>query len=325
MQWFRKPKYTTLKPATMKDRVPDNLLYKCENCLEVIFMKDFEKNFKVCPKCNYHFKLSSMERVKLLADEGTFKEFDSNIAPQDPLNFVDSKKYTDRLKMFQQKTGLKDGVISGKAKINGIGVILVCQDFEFIGGSMGSVVGEKVTRAIEKGIEERIPVIIVCASGGARMQEGILSLMQMAKTSLALAKLSEAKVPFITVLTDPTTAGVMASFASLGDVIVAEPDALIGFAGPRVIQQTINQILPKGFQKSEFVLEHGFIDLISHRKDLKEKLTKILKVLKPVDSSLINKNVSLLKNNTTDKEKNEFNEINNITTQNNKIKIESKR
>ncbi len=282
MKWFRKPKYTTLGPPKMKDRVPDNLLYKCENCLEVVFQKDFNNNLKVCPKCNYHFKLTARERIEITVDGDTFEEFDSNIAPKDPLKFVDSKKYSDRLKTYQSKTGLLDGIVSGKAKINGIDIIIVSQDFTFVGGSMGSVVGEKVTRAIERGMKERIPVVVICSSGGARMQEGILSLMQMAKTSLALAKLSEARVPFITVLTNPTTAGVMASFASLGDVIIAEPDALVGFAGPRVIQQTINQILPKGFQKSEFVLEHGFIDVISHRKDLKSNLTKVLKVLKVV-------------------------------------------
>jgi len=328
MQWFRKPKYTTLQPAKMKDRVPDNLMYKCENCLEVVFMKDFDRNFKVCPKCNFHFKLSAIERIKLLADEGTFKEFDDNIAPKDPLKFVDSKKYIDRLKAVQQKTGLKDCIVCGKAKINGTDIILISQDFEFIGGSMGSVVGEKVTRAIERGMEGKVPVVAVCASGGARMQEGILSLMQMAKTSLALAKLSEVKVPFITVLTNPTTAGVMASFASLGDVIVAEPDALIGFAGPRVIQQTINQILPKGFQESEFVLEHGFIDVISHRKDLKGKLTKILKVLKPVDISLDDKKLSLSKRKkelNNHLESKEINENSKMNLQNDKIKLEIKR
>ena len=279
MQWFRKPKYTTLQPAKMKDRVPDNLMYKCENCLEVVFMKDFDRNFKVCPKCHFHFKLSAVERIKLLADEGTFEEFDDNIAPKDPLKFVDSKKYTDRLKVVQQKTGLKDCIVCGRAKINGIDIILVSQDFEFIGGSMGSVVGEKVTRAIERGMGEKVPVVAVCASGGARMQEGILSLMQMAKTSAALSKLAQARIPYISVLTNPTTAGVMASYASLGDVVIAEPKALIGFAGPRVIEQTIRQKLPAGFQRSEFLLEHGMVDMIVHRKNMKSTVSQLLDYL----------------------------------------------
>lgn len=276
MAWFKKEKYTTLKPPVMKDRIPEGLWTKCENCFTLVLTKDFEENLKVCKKCNHHHRLSARERIAMLADEGTFREMFSNIKPTDPLQFIDSKPYSERLKSAQKASKYDEAVIVGTCEIDGLPVALGVMVFEFIGGSMGSVVGERITRIIEYATEQLLPLVIVSASGGARMQEGILSLMQMAKTSGALARLADKKVPFISVLTNPTTAGVMASYASLGDVIIAEPDALIGFAGPRVIQQTINQILPKGFQKSEFVLEHGFLDAVVERKDLKKTIALFL-------------------------------------------------
>lgn len=276
MAWFKKPQYTTLQQPKKKDRIPDGMWWKCPECVSIIYSKDFEDNFKVCTKCGYHTVLSAKERIAFLFDEGTFVEDNQNIKPTDPLKFVDSKKYKDRLKNYQERTGLTEGVITGVGEIGGIKTAGAVMDFGFIGGSMGSVVGEKVTRTIERGIKEHIPVVIAATSGGARMQEGILSLMQMAKTSGALARLAEEKIPYICLLTNPTTAGVMASFASLGDVIIAEQNSLIGFAGPRVIQQTINQILPKNFQKSEFVLEHGFLDVVCHRKEVKPTIVKLL-------------------------------------------------
>lgn len=278
MAWFKKPQYTKLEPPKKKDRIPDGMWWKCPECLEIIYNKDFEDNLKVCRKCNYHMRLSAKERIAILFDESSFIEDNINLSSLDPLNFKDSKPYPVRIKASQEETGLKDAVLIGAALIGGISVSAAVMDFSFIGGSMGSVVGEKVTRAIERGLKEKIPVIVVCTSGGARMQEGILSLMQMAKTSAALAKLAEEKIPYVCVLTNPTTAGVMASYASLGDLIIAEPKALIGFAGPRVIQQTINQILPKGFQKSEFVLDHGFIDVIAERKDIRPIIINVLTV-----------------------------------------------
>ncbi|MCX7624848.1 MAG: acetyl-CoA carboxylase, carboxyltransferase subunit beta [Candidatus Sumerlaeaceae bacterium] len=276
MVWFKKEKYTTLKPPVMKDRIPEGLWTKCENCFNMVLTKDFEENLKVCKKCNHHHRLSARERIAMLADEGTFQELFAHIKPTDPLGFVDSKPYSERLKSAQKSSGYDEAVIVGTCEMDGIPVALGVMVFEFVGGSMGSVVGERITRLIEYAADHALPLVIISASGGARMQEGILSLMQMAKTSAALARLAEKKVPYISVLTNPTTAGVMASYASLGDVIIAEPDALIGFAGPRVIQQTINQILPKGFQKSEFVLEHGFLDKVVHRKDLKKTIVLFL-------------------------------------------------
>jgi len=276
MAWFKKEKYTTLKPPVMKDRIPEGLWTKCENCFHMVLTKDFEENLKVCKKCNHHHRLTARERIAMIADEGTFNELFNNVHPTDPLNFVDSKPYPARLKSAQAASGHDEAVVVGTCQIDGIQVALGVMVFEFIGGSMGSVVGERITRLIEFACDHSLPVVIISASGGARMQEGILSLMQMAKTSAALGRLAEKKIPYISVLTNPTTAGVMASFASLGDVVIAEPDALIGFAGPRVIQQTINQILPKGFQKSEFVLDHGFLDKVVHRKDLKNTIALFL-------------------------------------------------
>lgn len=281
MAWFHKKQYAQIGPPRRKNRIPDGLWHKCDSCLNIIYIKDFEENLKVCPRCNYHSQLTPGERISQLVDDKSFNEINAHILPADPLEFVDSKPYPERIAGMQEKTGLGEAVKTGFAQINGYQVILLVMDFGFVGGSMGSVVGEKVTRGLELALEKKLPLIAVCASGGARMQEGILSLMQMAKTSIAVARLNQAHIPYISVLTHPTTAGVMASYASLGDVIMAEPGALIGFAGPRVIQQTIKQILPRGFQRSEFVLEHGFIDIVVNRKDLKKTITNILSFFYP--------------------------------------------
>ena len=282
MAWFRKRKYTILKPIEKrKVDVPDGLWHKCKKCLHIMLARDYENNLRVCPKCNFHDRLNAWERIEITFDADSFEEDNKDIYPKDPLSFQDSKKYTDRLATYQKKTGLNDAIVTGRALCGGYRVMAGVMDFSFAGGSMGSVVGEKVTRVFERAREERLPVIIISASGGARMQEAILSLMQMAKTSMAIARLNEAGLPYFSVLTHPTTAGVMASYASLGDLVLAEPNALIGFAGPRVIQQTINQILPKGFQRSEFVQEHGFIDIVIERKDLKQALVNLLSFFAP--------------------------------------------
>jgi len=252
---------------------------KCPGCNEIIHKKLLEQNLFTCFKCSYHFRIGSKEYFKLLLDDGSFKEMDKKLRSVDPLNFVDSKKYSTRLDETVRKTGLYEAVRTGSGTINKIPVVIACMDFGFIGGSMGSVVGEKIARAIDVALKQRSSLIIVSSSGGARMMEGALSLMQLAKTSAKLAQLSDAGVPYISVMTDPTTGGVTASFAMLGDVNVAEPAALIGFAGPRVIKQTIGKDLPKGFQRSEFLVEKGFVDLIVHRKEMKDQLTKILNLL----------------------------------------------
>lgn len=284
MVWFKVNKAQKGEKTEKKVSMPEGLWIKCNNCGEIIYKKEVARNFNVCPKCNYHFRISAKERIELLADKDTFIEYDADMEASDPLNFKDYKRYKDRIKDAQRSSGIKDAFISGEAKITGMGVMLGVFDFSFMGGSMGSVVGEKATRTIELGIEKGVPVIIVSSSGGARMQEGILSLMQMAKTSAALAKLRDARLPFISVLTDPTTGGVTASFAMLGDIIIAEPKALICFAGPRVIEQTIKQKLPEGFQRSEYLLEHGMVDMIVERKDMRETIGKILSMLKPSNS-----------------------------------------
>ena len=275
MAWFKKERPESAAPeATPKKvKIPEGLWVKCDNCKEIIYRKEVEKNFKVCPKCDYHFRISASERLPYLVDEGSFVEVEDGLSPKDFLNFKD---YKDKLKSSRKKTGLKDAVISGEAKIGGKPISLVVMDFNFMGGSMGSVVGEKIARAIERAIEKRTPFVSVASSGGARMQEGILSLMQMAKTSAAAARLGEAGLPFISVLTDPTFGGVTASFAMLGDIIIAEPKSLIGFAGPRVIEQTIKQQLPAGFQRAEFLQEHGMIDAIVPRREMRVVLGKIL-------------------------------------------------
>lgn len=276
MAWFSKGKVRGETQEEKKVKIPEGLWIKCNNCREIVYRKEVEKNEKVCPKCNYHFPISVAERVSLVFDEGSFKELDGDIAPLDPLNFRDSMKYKERLKEYQKRTGQKDAITIGEGLLGGHPVILGVFNFGFMGGSMGSVVGEKVVRASEESLERNCPLIIFTASGGARMQEGILSLMQMAKTSSAIARLGEKKIPFISVLTDPTFGGVTASFAMLGDVIISEPKALIGFAGPRVIEQTIKQKLPEGFQRAEFLLEHGMIDIIVERKYLKETLKTLI-------------------------------------------------
>jgi len=274
MDWFKKSRSGLTSQA--KKEIPDGLWSKCPECGEIIYTKQLEENFWVCPHCRYHFKISSRRYIRFILDDGQLEEFDTGLLSLDPLKFKDSKKYPDRIRAAREKSGLADAVIAGIGKVNEREVSFAIMDFSFIGGSMGSVVGEKIARAIERAIERKIPLIIVSCSGGARMQEGILSLMQMAKTSALLAVLDKKKVPFISVLTNPTTAGVMASYASLGDVIIAEPKSLLGFAGPRVIQQTIGQDLPPGFQSSEFFLEKGFLDKIVERSNLRDTLIKLL-------------------------------------------------
>lgn len=274
MEWFKKNREGVA--GGEKKEIPKGLWTKCESCGEIIFVRELEKNRWVCPKCNYHFRIRFSDYLELLTDPDTWKEYDRNITSADPLRFKDSKRYPDRIREARKKTGLTDAVVCGTGKIGGRAVSVAVMDFSFIGGSMGSVVGEKIARAIERALERKIPLIIVSCSGGARMQEGILSLMQMAKTSALLAQLQKKNLPFISVLTNPTTAGVMASYASLGDVIIAEPKALLGFAGPRVIAQTIGQELPPGFQSSEFFLEHGFVDMICERKELRRTINLLL-------------------------------------------------
>ena len=269
-----KPKIAETK--TKRHEIPSGLWVKCKSCGEMIFNKELGVNAKVCSKCDYHFTMTAAERIMLLVDEGTFREFDADMASVDVLKFTGVAAYTERLRTYQRQTGLNDAIMTGLCKIDGHDVCLAVMDFNFLGASMGSVVGEKITRSIEKATERKIPVIIVSASGGARMYEGILSLMQMAKTSGALAWHAKAGLPYISVLTHPTTAGVMASYASLGDVIIAEPKALIGFAGPRVIKETTQQELPEGFQTSEFLRDRGLLDAIVHRKQLKPTIAQLL-------------------------------------------------
>jgi len=272
----RKPKYTIVKIAKKRD-IPSDLWTRCEDCRELIYNKKLDENMRVCPKCNFHFTLGARERINLTVDEGSFKEMDANLESMDPLCFAGPKTYVEKLKKDQELTGLKEAAITGEGTINGKDIILGVTDSRFIMGSMGSVVGEKLTRAIELATSKRLPVIIVSGSGGgARMYEGLYSLMQMAKTSAALSRHDKAGCLFVSVLTNPTMAGIMASFASLGDVIMAEPKALIGFTGPRVIEQTIRQKLPPGFQKSEFLLSHGLIDMVVHRKNMKETLFRLI-------------------------------------------------
>ena len=279
MALFKK-KYSTVKvDARGKDRIPEGFYVKDPMSQQIVYSKELEQNLMVVPQSGYHFPLSAPDRIKSLVDEGTFHEADVEMKSTDPLEFRGVSPYTSKLAAHSKKTGLNDAVVRGVAKMGGIPVSLAVMDFRFLGASMGSVSGEKITRAIEYGVDKQVPVIIVCASGGARMYEGILSLMQMAKTSAALGRLAEKGVPYISVLTNPTMAGVMASFASLGDLILAEPGALIGFAGPRVIKETTQQDLPDGFQTSEFLLEHGLIDQIVDRKDLRNRLVNFLEAL----------------------------------------------
>ena len=275
--FHKRPKYTIVKVARKRGDIPSDLWTRCEDCKELIYNKKLDENMRVCPKCGFHFTLNANERVKATLDEGSFKEMDPDMESLDPILFEGPKTYKEKLKKDQELTGLKDAVITGQGAINGRKVVFGVTDSRFIMGSMGSVVGEKLTRAIERSMETKDPLIIISGSGGgARMYEGLYSLMQMSKTSAALSRHNKAGCLFLSILTNPTMAGIMASFASLGDLIIAEPKALIGFTGPRVIEQTIRQKLPHGFQKSEFLLEHGLIDMIVNRKNMKETLSKIL-------------------------------------------------
>ncbi len=273
VDWFRRTKKSFL--GTEKKVIPDGLWLKCPKCAEYLYKRELDRNYWVCPKCRYHFRIPSKEYIKMLID-GEYEEFNPKISSNDPLKFKDSKRYVDRIKDAHTKTGNYEAVVTIEGQISGYTVILCVMDFQFIGGSMGSVVGEKVARAIDRAREKKLPLIIVAASGGARMQEGIFSLMQMAKTSAKLAQFHEQGGLFISILTDPTTGGTTASFAMLGDLIIAEPGALIGFAGERVIRQTIGVDLPEGFQRAEFLLEKGFIDIICERAGMKQLITKIL-------------------------------------------------
>ncbi len=275
MAWFTRSK-ENISPDSQKKDLPDGLWEKCPSCGEIIHKKQLESNLWTCLKCGYHFRIGSNEYIEIILDKGSFKEMDKKMRSADPLEFTDTKKYSDRIQSTIKKLGLNDAVRTGTGKINNVDIAFGCMDFKFIGGSMGSVVGEKIARLIDKAYKSKIPLIIISASGGARMMEGAFSLMQMAKTSARLARLAEAKVPYISLLTDPTTGGTTASYAMLGDVHIAEPKALIGFAGPRVIKQTIGKDLPEGFQRSEFLLEHGFIDIVSPRKELKDAIFNLI-------------------------------------------------
>jgi acetyl-CoA carboxylase carboxyl transferase subunit beta len=282
MAWFKK---TREVKAEKKVKIPEGLWVKCDSCKEIIYKKEIEKNLQVCPKCNYHFRISASERINLIADEGSFTEMDAELSTTDPLDFKDTLPYKDRLEENKKKTRLKEAAIYGNATINQRQVVLAIMDFSFMGGSMGSVVGEKISRAAERALDEKIPLVVVSSSGGARMQEGMFSLMQMAKVSAAISKLKEAAVLYIAVLADPTFGGVTASFAMLGDIIIAEPKSLIGFAGPRVIEQTIKQQLPENFQRAEFLLEHGMIDVVVERRELKNTIYKLIEHFMPQPSN----------------------------------------
>jgi len=278
MTWFKRQS-GELDTSGEKNVRTEGLWIKCESCRQIIWKKDIEENLNVCPKCDKHFRIDARTRLAQLLDNGEYEVFDGNLVSTDPLKFVDLKAYSSRLKQAQADTGLNDAVINAKGKLNGRPVIVSAMEYAFIGGSMGAVVGEEIARAVELAATQRVPLIIISASGGARMMEGVISLMQLAKISAALAKLDEVKVPFISVLTDPTTGGVTASYAMLGDLNIAEPGALIGFAGPRVIEQTIRQKLPQGFQRSEFLLEHGMLDAVVHRKLMKAYIGRALEFM----------------------------------------------
>lgn len=281
MTWFKREKDNRFSSEPHENRRvrTEGLFFKCPKCQETLFKKELEENLNVCPKCDYHFRISARERTKLLLDNGTFTERDVDLVSTDPLEFVDTKRYSDRLRDAHKTTSHRDAVMAAEGTLGGQPVVFCSMVYEFIGGSMGSVVGEKITRGIERSIERKAPLLICSCSGGARMMEGAFSLMQMAKISAALAKLDECKIPYISILTDPTTGGVTASYAMLGDLNIAEPGALIGFAGPRVIEQTIRQKLPDGFQRSEFLLEHGMLDAVVHRRDLRDFLVRSLALL----------------------------------------------
>jgi acetyl-CoA carboxylase carboxyl transferase subunit beta len=278
MTWFKREKKPIENPTPVEERRvrTEGMWTKCGSCRAIIWKKDLEANWEVCSKCDHHFRLSARKRLELLLDDEPWTELDGELASSDPLHFTDTKPYAQRLKDAQHKLGMKDAILTAEGHLNGRPVICCSMEFSFIGGSMGAVVGEKVARAIERSLAQKIPLIIVSCSGGARMMEGVVSLMQLAKVSAALALLDEAGLPFISILTDPTTGGVTASYAMLGDLNIAEPGALIGFAGPRVIEQTIRQKLPEGFQTAEFLLEHGFLDAVVPRKELKPYISQAL-------------------------------------------------
>jgi len=278
MSWFKREKKPIENPTPVEERRvrTEGLWTKCDSCRAIVWKKDLEANWEVCPKCDHHFRLSARRRIELLLDEEPWTEHDADLASSDPLEFSDTKPYVLRLRDAQRKLGMKDAILTAEGRLAGRPVICCSMEFGFIGGSMGAVVGEKVARAIERSIVEKQPLIIVSCSGGARMMEGAVSLMQLAKVSAALARLDQARIPYISILTDPTTGGVTASYAMLGDLNIAEPGALIGFAGPRVIEQTIRQKLPEGFQTAEFLLEHGFLDAVVPRKELKPYVSQAL-------------------------------------------------
>ena len=283
MVWFRKEKQPIESPKQKRIQT-EGLWVKCDDCKQILWKKDLESSLLCCPKCNHHFKMGSRARLEMLFDEGRYKEHDIGLASTDPLQFKDRKNYSDRLRQAEKNTGLKDALITGEGQLEGQPAIICAMEFQFIGGSMGGVVGEKVTRAIDRCIAKKLPLVVVSCSGGARMMEGAISLMQMSKISAALARLDEVRKPYISVLTDPTTGGVTASFAMLGDLNIAEPGALIGFAGPRVIEQTIRQKLPEGFQRAEFLLAHGMLDAIVPRKELKGFLARAFRLLRAWDA-----------------------------------------
>src|SRR6184192_476675 len=278
MAWFRKEKKPREAVEQKQVAIPEGLWVKCDDCKEIIYRKEVEQNLNVCTKCGYHFRLTARERFEMLFDDGAYKEFATSIRSSDPLEFRDTKRYRDRLKVYEQRVGKGDAVLCAEGKLDAMPVVVCAMEYAFMGGSMGSVVGEKITLAAERALDKKEPLIVVSTSGGARMQEGILSLMQMAKISAALARLSDARLPFISLLTDPTTGGVTASYAMLGDLNIAEPKALIGFAGPRVIEQTIRQTLPDGFQRAEFLVEHGMVDLITPRATMKPTIGRFLRI-----------------------------------------------
>ena len=278
MGWFKRIKDGITTATEEKKETPEGLWYQCPKCKHIASSEDHQASFWVCEQCDHHERINSKEYFSILFDEGKFEELDTNMTACDPLKFEDTKKYTDRLKQSQKKTGLKDALTSGYGIINGRPIVIACMNFNFIGGSMGAVVGEKISRAIQRSVKENCAFMMISKSGGARMMEAAFSLMQMAKTSANLSILAEKKLPYISFLTDPTTGGVTASYAMLGDVNIAEPGALIGFAGPRVVKETIGKDLPEGFQTSEFVLEHGFLDFIVNRKELKNKLSTLLDI-----------------------------------------------
>lgn len=279
MAWFKKEQYTLLRPPQARDRIPDGLCTKCQKCGIIMLTRDYVENLNVCPKCGYHARLSARERIEMIVDAGTFVETHAGMTSADPLKFVDIRPYPEQIKRYQKKTGLTEAVVTGHGDIHGIRTSMAFMDANFIMASVGSVVGEKISLTFQLSLDEKIPCVIFCAAGGQRMQEGILSLMQMAKTSAMVSKMHEAGLPYISFMTDPTGAGVAASFASLGDLVLAEPGALIYFAGPRVIEQTIRQVLPKGFQRSEFAQEHGFVDMIVERPFIKGTLGSLLAMM----------------------------------------------